>query len=398
MNMQSKKQLYIFALFFVLYELNCYLSNDMIMPAMVAVVNEFHAPLSDIALSLVLYIIGGSMLQIFFAPITDSIGKRKVMLGGNILFLVATITITLSNSINYFLVARFFQGMGMCFIFIGYAMIHQHFNDVNAVRICSILTNIAIFAPLLGPLIGTLIISYYHWKFIFVVSGILGVISLLGLYRTMPKEKINNSKIGLVEISRNYFAIFTNKVFMFGVFINGVAAIPIISWIGLSPTIIVGKMHASTLTYAIYQSIILGGFAISSICIQIVAGRLSFKTIIRVGSLFTAVGLICSSVLVDSGWWFILVMFLYAFGYGLCTGVIIRISLMSTGYSTSISAALMSVLTCIYISFGLELYNLICNKLNYTLNSYALLNIPIGIMFLIASFIFGQKSSHRSWA
>ncbi|HEX8955882.1 MAG TPA: MFS transporter, partial [Burkholderiaceae bacterium] len=56
----NKKQLWSFAVFFVLYELIIYLSNDMIMPAMLQVVADFHAADSDIALSLSLYILGGS--------------------------------------------------------------------------------------------------------------------------------------------------------------------------------------------------------------------------------------------------------------------------------------------------------------------------------------------------
>ena len=395
--MPHKKQLFYFAMFFVLYELNTYLSNDMIMPAMLQVVTEFHAPLSNVALSLSLYIIGGSLLQIFLGPVADLIGKRKVMLFGNILFLIATLVIPFSHTINQFLAARLFQGMGLCFIFIGYAMIHELFDDVEAVKLTSILSNIAIFAPLAGPVIGSAITVAFKWEFVFIVSGILGVISLYGLYKYMPQGKITVERIDLGQIARSYYNIFTHKVFMFGIFTMGMSLIPLIGWIGLSPAIVIEHMHQSFSMYVIYQSVMFGGFIVSSLLIQKIAGKFSFQFLIKHGSRLLLIGLISASILHNYSYAFMLSMFIYSFGFGLFNGAIVRIALMSTGESSSLSSSAMSLLSSVYMSIGLEVYNVMCEKFDYSLGVYTYLNIPLGIIAYLCAVKYAKMNKDRVW-
>ncbi|HLX54344.1 MAG TPA: MFS transporter, partial [Aquella sp.] len=290
--MSNKRTFHLFAAYFVLYELTNYLSNDMIMPSMPQIVRQFHAPLTDVALSLIYFIIGGSVLQIFLAPLADYIGKRKILLFGNMLFLIATLVIPFSHSINEFLAARFFQGMGMCFIFIGYSMIHELFDDVAAIKITSILSNIAVFAPLTGPLVGTAIVSVSRWEFVFIVSGILGTISFFGLYKYMPQGKRHTDRIDIGQIIVSYKNIYTHKIFIIGIMAFALSMIPFISWIGTSPAIIMENQHQPLKVYAIYQCIIFSGYAFSNIMVNIIAGRISFYKLISYGSKISFFGLI----------------------------------------------------------------------------------------------------------
>ncbi len=395
--MNNKKTLLYFAIFFVLYEINTYLSNDMIMPAMVNVVNGFHAPLSMVAVSLSLYIIGGSLLQLFLGPITDVMGKRYVMLFGNILFLVASFVITFSSTIEQFLVARLFQGMGMCFIFIGYALIHELFNDVMAVKLTTILANIAITAPLIGPIIGSMIASNFTWHYIFVISGVLGMITLIGLYKYMPQGTIIHRKINLAVIFRSYKNIFMNRNFIFGVTINTISMIPIIAWIGLSPVIVFNYLHQSFIMYILYQAAMFVGLITSSLLIQFIAGRISFNKLFKIGSNFFICGVLFSIVLHQYSYLFMLGMFLYSFGFGLYNGSMMRIALMSTGESQGLTASVSSLISGIGMAGGLEIYNIILSHLNFSLFSYNLISTIILIIAYFATIRFANNNKDRVW-
>ena len=319
------------------------------------------------------------------------------MLFGNCLFLLATLFIPFSNSIHQFLAARFFQGMGMCFIFIGYAMIHEYFDDVGAVRLTAILSNVAIFAPLVGPVIGSGITAISRWEFVFIVSGVLGIASFIGLFKFMPQGKIAEKRLNFPQIACSYKNIFMHKTFMFGIFINGIAIVPIIAWIGLSPTIILDKMHETFTLYIVYQSIMFGGFIVSSTLMQKVAGKYSFKSIIKGGGTAAVIGLLIAAIFNAHGSIFISGMFVYAFGFGMCNGVIIRIALMSTGESSSLSSAALGLLNCLYLSLGLELYNIVCGWFDYSLASYALFNIPFGILVYLCALKFAKMNEGLEW-
>ena len=387
----NKKQLWSFAVFFVLYELIIYLSNDMIMPAMLQVVRDFHAADSDIALSLSLYILGGSSLQIVLGPLADHLGKRRVMLAGNVLFLLATLAIPFAATMEQFLAARFFQGMGSCFIFIGYALIHELFDDKEAVKLTTILSNTGIFAPLIGPVVGSAIISTWHWHTVFAISLAVGCLTLAGFARSMPDGKIKDTRFDLSATRKSYGRIFGCGRFMSGILIAGIAITPLTAWIGLSPSIVMDGMHASYGTYIAWQCAIFSGFILATFAVQKLDENFSLGRLIRAGGLLAAIGMSGFGLLYQYPVVFIAGMFIFAIGFGLFNGALMRIAMTATGESMSLTSSAMSLFYCIVISAGLEVYNLVCQARGFTLASYALCNVPLGIAVYLGLLRFIRK-------
>ena len=296
-TMDTRKSIILFAVFFIVYEFNAYIANDMIMPGMISVVNEFHSSADNIAKSLSLYIIGGSSLQIFLGPLCDRFGKRNILLFGNLLFLVASGIIPFATNIEQFLAARYIQGLGLCFIFIGYATIHELFDDKTAVKLCSLVSNISVFAPLIGPVIGSAIILAANWRYVFIVTAILAVTSLIGLAKNMPNSKSTEKPMPLREIVSTYRKIISTRFLLQGGIIIAVVCLPMIAWIGLAPVLVLKTLGKSYTEYVIYQSLVFGGFILSSISIQFLAGRFSFYKLITRGTVLSFIGLAIADVL-----------------------------------------------------------------------------------------------------
>ncbi|WP_317202908.1 MFS transporter [Janthinobacterium sp.] len=391
----KSKQLFWFFAFFLIYELNIYLSNDMIMPAMLIIIDEFKAEQKFIPLSLSLYLLGGSSMQIFLGPLADYIGKRKLILTGNALFLLATLMVPFSTSIEQFLITRFFQGMGCCFVFVGYAMIHELFDDIEAVKLSSILSSTTILAPLAGPIIGSAIINRLDWKYVFFMSGALGLISLIGLFKFMPKNEVTLRFLDLGAIRRSYAKIFSNRRFMFGIFTAGLATAPLTAWIGFSPIFVMQDMRASYDTYIILQCTILSGFVLSSIAIQKLKNDFPLVHLLRMGGLIAAAGMLGAGAgrhYIDV---FAACMFVYSIGFGLFNGALIRCSLTSSKESLTLTSAAMSLLYCIYLAAWLQLYNVLCQRFGYSLSTYALLNIPVILTIVAFLLIFSRGMATR---
>lgn len=243
----SRKQALVFAFFLVFYEFLTYMANDMIMPGMIQVIKAFHAPEAFVASSLTVYLLGGASLQLILGPLSDAYGRRALMLIGAALFCCFTFLIACSYSIDSFLIARFFQGMGLCFIaVIGYATIQEIFDEMDAIRLIAIMANAAILAPLLGPLLGAIIIHYTSWRVIFILVGLSSLVALWGLWRYMPEPIGQTTKKGHViarvpfapsYIFKNYKSLITNKPFCFSALAIGLMGIPCVSWIALAPII-----------------------------------------------------------------------------------------------------------------------------------------------------------------
>lgn len=394
MSIKSKQLLWFFA-FFLIFELNIYLSNDMIMPAMLTIVGEFRAEDKFIPLSLSLYLLGGSSLQIFLGPLADHIGKRKLVLTGNTLFLLATLTVPLCATIEQFLLARFVQGMGCCFVFVGYAMIHELFDDMAAVKLSSILSSTTILAPLAGPILGSAIISRLDWRYVFFCSGLLALLSLLGLFKTMPRTAAPRARLDLAAIARSYAAIFSNGRFMFGMFTAGLATVPLTAWIGFSPIFVLQEMGASYATYIALQCVILSGFVLSSIAIQRLRQDFPLVALLRLGGLIAAAGMLGAGLGRHHVDVFAICMFVYSIGFGLFNGALIRSAITASKEAMTLTTAAMSLLYCIYLSAWLQLYNVLCQRFGYALETYALLNIPVIVAIVACLLLFTRGMAGR---
>lgn len=395
--MNNRRNLILFAVFFIIYEFNAYISNDMIMPGMIKVVTEFNSPVENIAKSLSLFIIGGSSLQIFLGPLCDRYGKRNILLIGNVFFLIASGVIPFVLNIDQFLAARFFQGFGLCFIFIGYAMIHESFDDKSAVKLCSLVSNISIFAPLVGPVIGSAIILAANWRYVFIITAILAITSLIGLAKNMPNNKPSRKAMTLKEILQTYLKIIRTRPLLQGGLIIAISSLPLITWIGLAPILVMQTMGKSFGYYIVYQTLVFGGFIVSSISIQFMAGRISFYKLITRGSVIAVLGLAISLIFSSIHLVFILGLFLASFGIGIFNGSIFRIAITSTGQSNSMSAATLNIIQSTVLAGGLEVLNVLCSKFGYSLFGFALLNLGAGIILLGLCLNFAKLVKLRAW-
>lgn len=111
-----------------------------------------------------LYILGGALLMWLIGPLSDRYGRRRVMLAGTLYYAITNILILFTVNIESFMLMRLLQGVSHCFIgAVGYVSIQEAFRESTAIKVMALMANIALIAPLLGPLAGAALISYASW-------------------------------------------------------------------------------------------------------------------------------------------------------------------------------------------------------------------------------------------
>lgn len=396
----TRKHALLFACFLVLYEFLTYISNDMIMPGMIQVVSSFHGSKSAIASSLMVYMLGGASLQLLLGPLSDRYGRRPVMLFGVAFFMLCTIFIASSQSINQFLGARFFQGMGLCFIcVVGYATLQEIFSEMDAIRLISVMANVSISAPLLGPLLGAVFIHYFSWRLIFVLIAILAVVALWGLWRFMPEsmgqvkrdgQKIEPSSLSFKAIILNYLALIKNRSFMLGSLALGLLCLPCIVWIGLSPVILVLDAKLSLFQYGLWQIPVFTAYALGNVCLHRLTHHLNVKTLIWIGVGIATVGLLGVVIL---PWfagkdyiWLMPGLIIYFAGAGIANAPLNRFILFSTSISKGTASALVSMTTMCVQGLGMQAYNVLYLSHHNTLLglSFAFISMLWSLLIYVA--------------
>ncbi|OGV25993.1 MAG: hypothetical protein A3F18_02030 [Legionellales bacterium RIFCSPHIGHO2_12_FULL_37_14] len=378
----SKRQALIFAVFLVSFEFLTYITNDMIMPGMLEVVETFHANATAVADSVTVYLLGGASLQIFIGPISDAIGRRPVMIFGSIIFIIFTLLVGLSQSMPQFLVSRYLQGMGLCFLIIGYAVIQEIFAEMDAVRLIALMANISTVAPLIGPLLGAVFILHFPWRNLYWVIASCAIFCSLGIWYYMP-ETIGvkwrngnlNSKaaISLRQICKNYLDLLTNNKINIGTFALGILSSPCLIWIGLSPIILMEDAKLSVINYALLQIPFFAACIMGNVFLRFVSYNFALEKIIFLGSTFAAIGLVTPLGLsyFFTGHYLVLIVgfFIYGFGLGITVGPLTRYLLFLTPVSKGTTNAYINVFDLIVMSIATEFANLLYHT--YT-NNYVM--------------------------
>lgn len=394
----TRKQALLFATFLVLYEFLTYIANDMIMPGMIDVVKTFNGQESDIATSLTLYILGGASLQLFLGPLSDAYGRRPVMLTGAVVFFLFTGWIACSFSMQQFLVARFFEGMGLCFIsVIGYATLQEIFEEMDAVRLMAMMSNISILAPLLGPLAGAIFVHYFNWRFIFVMIAAFALISMLGLAWKMPEsvgqKKRDGSVIPRVPLSpktvmHNYKQLCLNRPFMLASMGLGLAGLPCVAWIGLAPVILVTVGKLTLMDYGLWQIPIFGAIIAGNMTLRRLTHTHSLEKLLKIGSLILGSGLVLMLILQlffnKSFIGLIPGLMIYFFGLGIVGSPLSRFVLFSTQIAKGTASALMSMILMCVQAIGVQCVNLLyAGHSNFIFSAYC---FAVGLVYLVVMY------------
>jgi DHA1 family multidrug/chloramphenicol efflux transport protein-like MFS transporter len=162
----------------------------------------------------------------------------------------------MASNMVQFMFGRLLQGSSVAYVAMGYALVHERFNDKQSVKIMSLMSNVSLLAPLIGPVIGVAIIQLFNWRYVFIITGILAFISFIGLYIYTPKDIIKPSKINVKNTIRSYIKILCIPHFIVGILCVSLGALTIMSWIGLAPTIIIKTLNLSMKKYSIYKLIL----------------------------------------------------------------------------------------------------------------------------------------------
>lgn len=348
-----------FPLALVLFEFAVYIANDMIQPGMLAVVHEFGVESSWVPTSLTAFLVGGAILPWLMGPLSDSIGRRPVMLGGVVFFIFSCLAIFLSHSIESFIVLRVLQGMGLCFISaVGYATIQEAYEERAAVRVTALMANVALVAPLVGPVAGSIFITLWPWRNTFALIAALASIALVGLLMYMPETvERRQHRLPMAQIMRDYKAVFSNRRFLALAFCIPLLVLPMLGWIALSPVILVEQAGMSTLEYGLWQLPIFTSLMIGNLLLMKYtdAWPLGYSVKLSAIPLLLGVALVVGGAF--SAWpeYFLIAgMCFLALSEGLAYAVLYRFALMSSMVAKGTVSASMTMLSMVIYALGVE--------------------------------------------
>ncbi|PLD61606.1 MFS transporter [Klebsiella quasipneumoniae] len=350
----------LFPLAMIIYDFSAYLTIDLIQPGIISIINELRADVTLAPASVSIYMVGGLALQWLLGPLSDRIGRRPVLLTGALVFALACLSMLFVTSIEQYLVARFIQGTSICFIStVGYVSIQETFGEMDSIRIMAALTSIVLLAPVIGPVAGAALMAFIHWKWLFAILGAFGLVAWSLLLFKMPETIISQGRgFKPGEVLCDFIAAFRHPVVLTGSLAVAFGNLPIITWVALSPVILIEHGGMSPGTYAwtqvpVFSGIIIASTIVANFIKDPTSPRFIWSTVpIQLAGLLTLLG---GNLLWPHVWlWSVLGTSLYALGIGLLYPVLFRFILFSHNLPKGTVSATLNIMTLSALAISIE--------------------------------------------
>lgn len=354
-----------FCLAITAFELLTYMASDMIMPAMLTVVTELNADVRHVPNAFNLYLIGGVCLQWLIGPLSDQWGRRPMLLLGCALFGVCCAVAFTTNSIEMFNLLRLLQGMGLGFVVaVSYPALQEVFCEADAVRLMALLGNVALLSPLLGPLLGSLLLEWVNWRELFLGLGIVAIMVWLSLFACMP-ETVGVTRCDGVTLKpiafswqktrQRYLALLANRKFLGASVALGLMSLPLIAWIGLAPLLLIQLQGLTTVEYGLWQMPIFSAVILGNLLLDRLLVSHSIPALIRLALWPFCLGLLgligCAAFAANAGA-VVTSLALYAVGLGMSNAALYRLALFASDDSKGLVSAMIGMISIAVMGIG----------------------------------------------
>jgi len=216
------------------------LSIDMYLPALPALETYFKATEGAVQLTLAMFIVGFSLGQTLYGPLTDRFGRKPPLYVGMLVYTLSSGACALAASVNALTALRLLQSLGACAgSVISRAMVRDLFPPEETRRVYSALILVMGVSPLLAPLFGAYMLLWFGWKAIFLSVMIVGALATVGMFFRLPETLPSARPLSFGYVFATYGALLKDRFFLGAALATGFSSAGMFAYIAGSPFIFI---------------------------------------------------------------------------------------------------------------------------------------------------------------
>jgi DHA1 family bicyclomycin/chloramphenicol resistance-like MFS transporter len=301
-------------------------SIDTYLPAFAGIAQSLGATPVQMQQTLSAYLFGVAVMNLFHGAISDSVGRRPVVLWGVAAFTLASVGCALASSIGALVFFRAVQGMATgAGMVVSRAVIRDMYPPTEAQKVMSMVTMFFGIAPMVAPLVGGLLFVFVGWRSVFWFLAAVGAVLWISNQRLLPETlhhtqrqplNVRNLMLGYRQLGSN--TRFLALALAGGVPFNGMFLYVLSAPVFLGEHLKLAPQHFFWLFILIIIGIMSGAFLSGRL-----AGRITPQRQIRAGfvvmGVVSVVNVALSLALPPNVWWSMLPISLFSLGWALMT-------------------------------------------------------------------------------
>lgn len=253
---------------------------DMYLPALPAIGRALNADPHAMQASLMAFFIAVGAGQLVAGPLSDMFGRRRPMVAGLVLFMLASIGCAFAPNVGVLVALRFVQGLGACACMVTpRAVVRDLYTGPEAARMMSLLLMVYSVSPILAPLAGSLVAESLGWRAVFVAVAAVGLAGLAMLLALLPETRPATARLSsnFRSAMAGYGVLLRDRHFMALAFMASFTVSSFFVYVANSPFVMSTHFGVSPRLYAVLFAL----NAVSLLALSQANGRLVARFGIR---------------------------------------------------------------------------------------------------------------------
>ncbi|GGB87559.1 multidrug effflux MFS transporter [Pseudoduganella buxea] len=325
------------------------LAIDTYLPSFPAIGREFGATPLAVQQTLSLFLFCFAFMMLFYGTLSDTFGRRPIILWSLVLYVAACIGGALAGSLGLLLACRVLQGLASgAGSVVGRAIVQDRFSGADAQKILGHIMMVFGLAPALAPILGGWLQVSYGWRSIFWFLALFGVVMLVAVWRWLPESLAPKDRhpFHFRTIAGNYLMVLRHRQFLLLSVALGVAFGGFALYIGSAAYFVMHILQLPETSFAWLFIPLVAGMVVGSAVSGKVAHRYAQSTLIWV-----AYGGMALAALVNVAytWWFtatvpwaVLPLFFYSLALALAMPPLSLIALNHFPQHSGLAASMQS--------------------------------------------------------
>lgn len=297
---------------------------DMYLPGFQRIAQDLYTDEQHVAFTLTSYFVGIALGQLFYGPIVDKYGRKKPLLFGLGIYILAAIGCALSPMIEVMIGMRFLQALGGCVGMVASTAIISDVYEVQyRARAFSSIMLVMGVAPLIAPSVGSFFVEKWDWEVIFYFLAVFAGMVFLLIQFFLPETSryMHSNKLKIREIAAGYLEVLKNKTFLFYTLAGSIAMSVMFAYISSASFIFLTFYGLDKATFSILFAVNASGIISGSYLNGLLTRKVNYIKISNYASLILSLISLCILIFVLINphlpyQWLVVALFLILFTIG----------------------------------------------------------------------------------
>ncbi|WP_353282614.1 multidrug effflux MFS transporter [Wolbachia endosymbiont (group A) of Pogonocherus hispidulus] len=342
-----------------------FIEIDISVPSFPDMVHYFNVSEGTIQLTIAYNFLGFCIGGLFFGPLSECYGRRRIMIIGNTLLLIGAVGCVFAPSIFWLLISRFVQGIGVSTSVVVFAIVADSYKGDEAVKFIGIMNSVLTVVMAIAPVLGSFINEIVGWRGNYASVAVICLISWILLLLALPETKKDRDIFSLKKMTKDYRKLLSSPRFVTLSLMSSLFSAAYMSFITCGPFLYMKTFGLSSTIYALHQGAIVGCFSLISLFAGKILQKLGAIKCVISGTSVGAIGsllLVIFSIIVPHSFYLVtLSMIIFSIGCAICQPVIFNASINVfpeiKGTASSAVSFIRAFIMAIFIGLTSYVYN-----------------------------------------